>query len=201
MLTKTQTMDAIQKSLIAYKTNVLDNLYANQNAFSNVKVGNTTIAADSITDTLTLTAGNNITLTPNATNDSITVIAKDTTYTTSSPISLSGTTISHATSGASAGSYGDSANQTPGYGATFKVPYLTVNNTGHVTSISEHTVKIPASNNTDTKMNVTLGTTTKAYLVGVSTTPTATAKALTGIADTGVYLDTAAGSLTATTFN
>ena len=36
------------------------------------------------------------------------------------------------------------------------MPYLTVNNTGHVTSISEHTVKIPASNNTDTKMNVTL---------------------------------------------
>lgn len=201
MLTKTQTMDAIQKSLIAYKTNVLDNLYTNQNAFSNVKVGNTTIAADSATDTLTLTAGNNITLTPNATNDSITVIAKDTTYTTSSPISLSGTTISHATSGASAGSYGDSANQTPAYGATFKVPYLTVNNTGHVTSISEHTVKIPASNDTDTKMNVTLNTKTKAYLVGVSTAPTATAKAFTGIADTGVYLDTAAGSLTATTFN
>lgn len=201
MLTKTQTMDAIQKSLIAYKTNVLDNLYTNQNAFSNVKVDNTTIAADSITDTLTLTAGNNITLTPNATNDGITVVAKDTTYTTSSPISLSGTTISHATSGASAGSYGDSANQTPAYGATFKVPYLTVNNTGHVTSISEHTVKIPASNNTDTKMNVTLNTKTKAYLVGVSTAPTATAKAFTGIADTGVYLDTAAGSLTATTFN
>lgn len=201
MLTKTQTMDAIQKSLIAYKTNVLDNLYTNQNAFSNVKVDNTTIAADSATDTLTLTAGNNITLTPNATNDSITVIAKDTTYTTSSPISLSGTTISHATSGASAGSYGDSANQTPAYGATFKVPYLTVNNTGHVTSISEHTVKIPASNNTDTKMNVTLNTKTKAYLVGVSTAPTATAKAFTGIADTGVYLDTTAGSLTATTFN
>lgn len=103
MLTKTQTMDAIQKSLIAYKTNVLDNLYTNQNAFSNVKVDNTTIAADSITDTLTLTAGNNITLTPNATNDSITIVAKDTTYTTSSPISLSGTTISHATSGVSAG--------------------------------------------------------------------------------------------------
>lgn len=201
MLTKTQTMNAIQKSLIAYKTNVLDNLYTNQNAFSNVKVGNTTIAADSATDTLTLTAGNNITLTPNATDDSVSIAAKDTTYTTSSPISLSGTTISHATSGASAGSYGDSTNQTPAYGATFKVPYLTINNTGHVTGISEHTVKIPASNNTDTKMNVTLNATTKAYLVGVSTTPTTTAKALTGIADTGVYLDTTAGSLTATTFN
>lgn len=177
----------------------------NQNAFATiaVKVGTTTtnVEADAKQDVLTLSQGDNITLTPNATNDTITIAAKDTTYTTSSPISLSGTTISHATSGASAGSYGDNANQTPAYGATFKVPYLTVNNTGHVTSISEHTVKIPASNNTDTKMNVTLNTKTKAYLVGVSTAPTATAKAFTGIADTGVYLDAAAGSLTATTFN
>lgn len=52
----------------------------NQNAFSNVTVGGTTIAADSKTDTLTLTAGSNITLTPNATNDSVTIAANDTTY-------------------------------------------------------------------------------------------------------------------------
>ena len=47
----------------------------NQNAFSNVAVGSTTIAADSKTDTLTLTAGSNITLTPNATSDTITIAA------------------------------------------------------------------------------------------------------------------------------
>lgn len=52
----------------------------NQNAFSNIAVGSTTISADSKTDTLTLTAGNNITLTPNATSDSIEIIATDTTY-------------------------------------------------------------------------------------------------------------------------
>ena len=55
-----------------------------------------------------------------------------------------------ATSGATAGSYGDSGNQTPGYGSTFKVPYVTVDTYGRVTSISEHTVKIPASDNTNT---------------------------------------------------
>ena len=60
-------------------------------------------------------------------------------------ITTSGTrTISHANSGATAGSYGDSSTQTPGYEGTFKVPYVTVNATGHVTGISEHTVKIPA---------------------------------------------------------
>ena len=64
-------------------------------------------------------------------------------------ITTSGTrTLSHANSGATAGSYGDSSAQTPAYGATFKVPYITVNATGHVTAISEHTVKIPASDNT-----------------------------------------------------
>ena len=47
----------------------------NQNAFSNVKVGSTTIAADGETDTLELIAGDNITLTPNATNDSVTITA------------------------------------------------------------------------------------------------------------------------------
>ena len=52
----------------------------NQNAFSNVKVGSTTIAADSKTDTLELVAGSNITLTPDATNDKVTIAATDTTY-------------------------------------------------------------------------------------------------------------------------
>ena len=45
----------------------------NQNAFSNVKVGSTTVAADSKTDTLELAAGTNITLTPDATNDKVTI--------------------------------------------------------------------------------------------------------------------------------
>lgn len=51
---------------------------------------------------------------------------------------------------------------------------------------------------TDTKVNVTLATTTKAYLLGTSTTPTATAQGVTSVADTGVYLDTTAGGLCAT---
>ena len=57
------------------------NAEANQNAFSNVKVGDTTIVADTKTDTLTFAAGSNITLTPDATNDKITIAAKDTVYT------------------------------------------------------------------------------------------------------------------------
>ena len=45
--------------------------YVNQNAFSNIKVGEATVAADSITDTVEF-VGNNITITPDTTNDKIT---------------------------------------------------------------------------------------------------------------------------------
>ena len=52
----------------------------------------------------------------------------------------------------------------------------------------------------DTKVNAVLAATTKAYLLGTSTTPTSSAKAVTAIADTAVYLDTTAGRLTAGSF-
>ena len=50
----------------------------NQNAFSNVAVGSTTVAADAKTDTLTLEGSSNITLTPDATNDKVTFALNDT---------------------------------------------------------------------------------------------------------------------------
>lgn len=52
----------------------------NQNTFSKFVVGSTTIEADSKTDTLTLSAGSNVTLTPNSANDTIQISATDTTY-------------------------------------------------------------------------------------------------------------------------
>ena len=50
----------------------------NQNAFGNIKVGETTIAADSSEDTFEIVAGSNITLTPDDTNDKVTIAATDT---------------------------------------------------------------------------------------------------------------------------
>lgn len=50
----------------------------NQNAYAKVLVGSTTIAADQESDTLTLAAGSNVTLTPDATNDKVTIAAADT---------------------------------------------------------------------------------------------------------------------------
>jgi len=56
----------------------------NQNAFSTITVGEgasaVDIAADSKTDTLTIVAGSNVTITPDDTNDKITIAATDTTY-------------------------------------------------------------------------------------------------------------------------
>lgn len=67
----------------------------NQNAFSYVKVGDTSIAADKATDTLTMVASTNVTITPDATNDKITISAKDTTYSAGAGISLNGTAFSN----------------------------------------------------------------------------------------------------------
>lgn len=103
-------------------------------------------------------------------------------------ITTSGTrALSHANSGATAGSYGDSAAQTPAYGATFKVPYVTVNATGHVTAISEHTVKIPASDNTNTHRPIQVNGT---QILGDNTT------ALNLKAGTNVSLTNSSGTVT-----
>jgi hypothetical protein len=68
----------------------------NQNAFSSVVIGDTTITADTSTDSLTLVAGTNVSLTPDVANDKITITATDTTYSAGNGISMSGTTINNA---------------------------------------------------------------------------------------------------------
>lgn len=64
-------------------------------------------------------------------------------YTGDGTVVVSGNNISHKNSGATAGSYGNSANQTPAFGATFNVPYITVDAKGHATAVSNKTVTIP----------------------------------------------------------
>lgn len=63
------------------------------------------------------------------------------------PISVTGSgssrTVAHENSGVTAASKGDTSNQTPNFGSTFKVLSGTVNATGHLTAFAEHTVKIP----------------------------------------------------------
>lgn len=62
-------------------------------------------------------------------------------------------TIYLSTTGVTANSYGPSTNATPAAGATFNVPYLTVDKYGRVTAASTKTVTIPAA---PTSFNITV---------------------------------------------
>ena len=57
------------------------NAEVNQNAFSNIVVGSNTISADTKTDTLTITPGDNVMISTDVSNDSLTIFATDTVYT------------------------------------------------------------------------------------------------------------------------
>ncbi len=73
------------------------NAEKNQNAFSNIIVGETTIAADTATDSLTL-VGSNVTITPDATNDKVTIAVASGSTSTAGIVKLSTSTSSTSTS-------------------------------------------------------------------------------------------------------
>ena len=81
-------------------------------------------------------------------------------------------TFTHKNSGVTSGTYGTVATTAlePGYGGTFNVPAFTVDAQGHITTAGSHTVKIPASDNTDTKVSQTVTTTSANYEVLFSET-------------------------------
>lgn len=99
-----------------------------------------------------------------------------------------------ATSGVTAGNYGPSANATASHGGKITVPYVTVDTYGRITACKNITYTLPSDNNSDEKVKNELKTTTKAYVTGTTSATTSTG---TQIFDTGVYLDTTAGRLTA----
>jgi hypothetical protein len=80
-------MSAVDKTKM---DGIANGAQVNQNAFGNVVVGTTTIQADSVTDTLTLTAGTNISLTPDATNDAVTIAVSGTVPSATTAVTCSG---------------------------------------------------------------------------------------------------------------
>lgn len=158
------------------------NAEKNQNAFSNVKIGDATdavvVSADNATDTLTLVAGSNVTITPDATNDKITISSKDTntTYSAGTGLTLSGTQFKHSNSVTAGTAQGD-ANKTLTFGGTFTIPAVTYDAQGHITSKATTTMTMPANPNTHyTSKNV----------VGSST---ATSNTTTALTNGNVYLN------------
>lgn len=157
--TATQSSDGLMSS--ADKT-ALDNLVTTSgNSFGIVKVGATDIAADTTSDTLEIVAGDAVSLTPDATNDRL--------------------TIAHDTYG-TAGTAGSTTNQTPAFGGTASVPYVTFNSTGHETAYGTANVTIPNSlANGASRGLVTLSDatdSTSAVAGGVAATPKAVKDAL-----------------------
>lgn len=71
--------------------------YVNQNAFSNIKVGSTTVAADTTTDTVEF-VGSNVTITPDATNDKVTFTVANGSTTAKGVVQLSDAVNSTSTS-------------------------------------------------------------------------------------------------------
>ena len=99
-----------------------------------------------------------------------------TNITTTSPIAVSWSgssrALSHANSGVTAAAKGDTSNQTPAFGGTFKVPSGTVNATGHLTAFADHTVTIPDAEAT-TSTSGLMSSTDKTKLDSITATYTA----------------------------
>ncbi|WP_274853277.1 phage tail protein [Bacillus methanolicus] len=75
VLNKIKTVDGSGSGLDADMLDGKDSSAFAQSAFSSVKVGATTVSADSPNDTIEIVAGSNVTVTPDAANDKITIAA------------------------------------------------------------------------------------------------------------------------------
>ena len=160
--------------------------YVNQNAFSNVKVGSTTIAADTTTDTIQLAAGSNITLTPDATNDKVTIAATDTTYTAST------TSIGSASAGTAISADDITAWTTNTPTVVTKKTVVTGGTTTSITPVTSKTVVTAASGATAAYSAGVLTLTNGSFSTGASVTAGTAVQAYTSLT-TGDSVSVTAG--------
>lgn len=90
------------------------------------------------------------------------------TYAAGTYLTLSGTTINHDNSGVTAGSKGDTTNQSPAFGEDFKVLSGTVDAQGHLTAFAQHSVTIPKDTAT-TAVDGLMSSDDKTKLNGIAT--------------------------------
>lgn len=89
----TNDYTTVEKTKLA---NIDDEAEVNQNAFSNIKVGSTTVSADNKTDTIEF-VGSNVTITPDVTNDKVTFTVADSTTNVKGIVQLTDSTSSTST--------------------------------------------------------------------------------------------------------
>lgn len=118
------------------------NAQPNQNAFSNITVGSTTVSADTTTDTVTF-VGSNVTITPDATNDKITFAVADGSTSAKGLVQLTNSTSSTSTTTAatpsSVKSAYDLANQAKTAAATAQATADSKANASHTHTVSNIT--------------------------------------------------------------
>jgi hypothetical protein len=150
----------------------------NQNAFANVVVGGTTIQADSATDSLTLAAGANITLAPDATNDAVTIAVSGTVPSATIATACSGnaTTASKWATARTLSFSGDATGSMLVDGSTAVDTALTLQNTG-VTAGTYRSVTV------DDKGRVTAGENPASEAINI------TGNAATATSSSGVVND------------
>lgn len=190
--------------------------YKNQNAFGKITVTNdstnTVIEADQVTDTLTLVAGTNITLTAEPTDDKVTIAAAK--YSANRGLSMStSNAIGHTNE-----ITGDtiSANSTSttentkdlNFGGSITIPSITYDDWGHITRTSSTTLTMPINPNTDQSVKQTAvdtnGSDSNNYPLLFSSKSTNTitsAKTYETKYNKSIYANPKTGTITATTFN
>lgn len=148
-------------------------LTAHQNAFSKVKIGSTNVEADAAGDTLELVAGSNITLTPDATNDKVTIAATQPTVNNATlTIQKNGTTVKTFTANAS-------TDVTANITVPTKVSELTndsgyTTNTGTITKVQANGTDVASSGTA----NIPAATTSKYGVTELSSATNSTSEAL-----------------------
>ena len=122
----------------------------------------------------------------------------DTTYTNGTGLSLSGTEFSLATSGVTAGTYGvaQTADTTLSFGSTIRVPTITVDSYGRVTSANHFTLTLPSNPNTDKKVTQTAYSSSANLPLLTSTRTNPAGSALGTYYNTSVYLNHSTKMLT-----
>ena len=160
-------------------------LLAQSTAKTAVAASDTTVEmdAENIVDTFTFATGNKwVQTTGDVTNDRI--------------------TFSHILSGVTANTYGtnDATALAPQFGETFLVPGYTVDEAGHITSASTHTVKIPQNRyENDDKEQTTANVITGMSLNQTSGLITTTSQNIGTLSLTGYELGTTASAAVAAT--
>ena len=140
--------------------------YLTSQTWRPIKINNSQKLANSSSTALDISAGSNISLTWDSTNNRVTIAATDTKYT--HPASTSGTTAVDTSAITAA---------TPAHGGSFTVVTGALRDaSGHISKVTTQQITLPGDNNTDTKVT-TSASSSKLFIIGKTDASKATASA------------------------